>query len=62
VRQGGIVLMTVNEQGVVEERSVTPISYTDNYMEAKIEIEDSAAVIIQGQRTLRAGDVVKLGS
>ena len=62
VRQGGIVLMTVNEQGVVEESSVTPISYTDNYMEAKIEIDDNAAVIIQGQRTLRAGDAVKFGS
>ncbi|HBE90566.1 MAG TPA: hypothetical protein DDW41_05135 [Candidatus Andersenbacteria bacterium] len=62
VRQGGIVLMTVNEQGVVEERIVTPISYTDNYMEAKLEIDDNTVVIIQGQRILRAGDVVKLGS
>ena len=62
VRQDGIVLMTVNAEGVVQERIVIPIAYTGDYIEGKIEIEDSEEVIIQGQRVLRAGDTVKFGS
>jgi len=61
VRQDGIVLMTV-EEGKVREHVVRPISYSGDYIEAKVDVWDSAAVIVEGNRTLRAGDLVQVKS
>jgi multidrug efflux pump subunit AcrA (membrane-fusion protein) len=62
VRQDGVVLMTVNEEGVVSEHLVKPISYSGDYIEAVVDVPGSAMVVVNGNRTLRAGDMVRFES
>ena len=62
VRQDGIVLMTVDENGLVSEHVIEPISYSGDYIEAFVDVAADAMVVTSGNRTLRAGDVVRFES
>lgn len=62
VRHGGIVLMTVDESGVISEHTVTPISYSGDYIEALVDVSPDTMIVTQGNRTLRAGDMVRFES
>lgn len=63
VRQNGVVLFTVNEQGIVEEHVIEVLGFASDFVEGKIDLLDEAMVVVSGNRTLRAGeqvDAVKL--
>jgi multidrug efflux pump subunit AcrA (membrane-fusion protein) len=60
VRQDGVVLFTVNEQGIVEEHVVEVLGFASDFVEGKIDLSDEAMVVISGNRTLRAGEQVEV--
>ena len=62
VRQDGIMLMTVDEGGIVSEHLVEPMAYSGDYIEALVDLPDNTMVVVNGSRTLRTGDMVQIES
>ena len=59
VRQDGVVLFTVDTQGIVEEHVVEVLGFASDFVEGKIDLSDEAMVVVSGNRTLRAGERVE---
>ncbi|MEO6077903.1 MAG: HlyD family efflux transporter periplasmic adaptor subunit [Candidatus Andersenbacteria bacterium] len=61
VRQNGTVLLTVAD-GVVAEHSFIPVHYYHSYVEGRVDVPETALIVINGNRTLRTGDKVTIDS
>lgn len=60
VRQDGIVLFTVDDEGLVHEHIVETIGFTGSFVEAYVTVADDARVVVSGNRTLRDGERVEV--
>lgn len=58
VRQQGIIVLALTDEGTVKEYPVSVLSYHDNYVETDIKLPPSTEIVISGNRTLRDGDSV----
>lgn len=58
VRQDGVVLFTVDTQGIVEEHVIEVLGFASDFVEGKIDLSDEAMVVVSGNRTLHAGEHV----
>lgn len=58
VRQQGIFVLTVESDNRVAEHEVTIVGYSGEFAEVESNIAPHADIIIEGGRTLRAGDLV----
>ncbi len=62
VRQEGAVLFTVNSEGVVEEKVVEVKGFAGDFVEGQVDLDKEALVVVDGNRTLRAGQRVEISS
>jgi multidrug efflux pump subunit AcrA (membrane-fusion protein) len=60
VRQNGSVLFSVDADGVVAEHEVTAAGFVGDYVEGTARIDEGALVVVGGNRTLKAGDKVRI--
>lgn len=60
LRQDVSVLMTVNGAGLVEERGIKVISYIGELVEIELEADPETRIIVSGNRTIRAGEMVEV--
>lgn len=60
VRQDGIVVFTVDDEGVVQKHVVRVIGYTGDFVEGAVDLPGDALVVVNGNRILRAGQKVEV--
>ncbi len=59
VREGSIVIFTVDANDIVHEHAFVPIHYYNQLVEGKTDVPLDVKIVVSGNRTLRDGDHVK---
>jgi len=62
VRQEGVVLFTVDDEGVVDEKVVEVAGFAADFVEGQVDLDREALVVVGGNRTLRSGQRVEISS
>ncbi len=60
VREAGVVLLTVGDDGVIHEHAFTPIHYYNDFVEGTAVLADTDKIVVHGNRVLREGDSVNI--
>ncbi len=60
VREGNIVVCTVDAEGIVHEHVFLPIHYYSQIVEGTVDLPKGAHVIVSGNRSLKEGDHVRV--
>ena len=60
VREGGIVLFTVDGSGVVAEHDVAVTGFIGDFVKGTVPVDAAALVVVSGNRTLTAGQIVRV--
>lgn len=59
VREGSVVVFTLDENDIVHEHEFVPIHYYNQLVEGKTDLPITSRIVVSGNRTLRDGDHVK---